>query len=975
MKLNPDYIAGGHSLEFDVRHGFLSQQSRGVGPDRPEVVLNTDDGFTVARSLRAELRRAEEFLFSVAFVTPGAVAMLKQDLLEFDGRGLIVTSDYLNFNLPSVFEDLLHLRELGKDIDVHIHRAGAFHSKGYIFRHGRGVTALVGSSNLTEAALTRNHEWNLKVSAADKSDLAFQLARLESDQRQASSPLSKEWIAEYRAIYEAQPPQQWRGSLPRAAAPSEPVVSEIQPNSMQKDALAAIEEVREQGKKRAVVISATGTGKTILSALDVRAYAPERLLFLVHREQIIDKTIEEYRRVLGGDPGDYGKVSGSVKNIDAKHVFATVQSFSRPDVLESVHPEAFDYVLIDEVHRAGAATYQRILERLEPNFLLGMTATPERSDGFNIFELFDYTVPYEIRLNDALDAELLVPFHYYGVADVTFEDGSTVDAEADLGTLVSEFRVEHIMGAIDRYSQQGVKTRGLIFCSRKDEAHQLSEQLNQRTLGGKLLRTRPLTGEDSNAERAEAVKALEAGELDYLLTVDIFNEGVDIPSVNQVVMLRQTQSAIIFVQQLGRGLRKAEGKDHLTVIDFIGNYTNNYMIPIALFGDQSLNKESMRKNLNAAEEDSFLPGLSSVRFDEIARDRVMRSISAARLDDLRELKKEVERIQQRVGRPPRLRDFWEQNSVDPVVLATKKKHYPDLLASTIKVESGLSEAESRLLHLLSYEVLPAKRLHESVVLERLLHKGSLTREKVRAAFEVSGILADEVAVQSTIDTFTLEGYNAGDKKRYEQPIAEISSDGGLQLTQWFQASYEESASFRSAVDDLLWTAKRRNADEYRHDRVFTTGSQYSRRDVSRLLGWARSNASTIYGYRTDVEKGVAPIFVTLHKDEDVEASVAYEDELLDPSTMRWFTRSRRSLESAEVKAIVNQEVDVHVFVKRDDAEGTDFYYLGEAHAQDAEQTTMPDDKGEPLSVVKMLLHFTDPIEHTLYDYFHPIETH
>ncbi|WP_210410162.1 DUF3427 domain-containing protein [Nesterenkonia sp. NBAIMH1] len=900
--------------------------------------------------------------------------MLKQDLLEFDGRGLIVTSDYLHFNQPSVFADLLHLRELGKDIDVQIHHAGAFHPKGYIFRHGRGVTALIGSSNLTEAALTRNHEWNLKVSAADGSDLGAQLARLENEQRDASNPLSKEWIEEYRAIYEAQPAQVWREALPRATPPAAAATGTIQPNSMQREALEAIEEVREQGKTRAVVISATGTGKTILSALDVRAYAPQRLLFLVHREQIIDRTIEEYHRVLGGDRAEYGKVSGSAKNLEAKYVFATVQSFSRPEVLASVHPEAFDYVLIDEVHRAGAATYQRILERLQPDFLLGMTATPERSDGFNIFELFDYTVPYEIRLNGALDAGLLVPFHYYGVADVTFDDGFTVEADANLGTLVSSFRVEHIMGAINRYSQQGVKTRGLIFCSRREEARQLSDQLNQRRLGDNLLRTRALTGDISNAERAEAVKALEAGELDYLLTVDIFNEGVDIPSVNQVVMLRQTQSAIIFVQQLGRGLRKAEGKDHLTVIDFIGNYTNNYMIPIALFGDQSLNKESMRKNLNAAEEDSFLPGLSSVRFDEIARDRVMRSIAAARLDDLRELKKEVERIQQRVGRPPRLRDFWEQNSVDPVVLATKKKHYPELLVRTIKAESGLSESESRLLHLLSYEVLPAKRLHESVLLERLLLQRSLTTEQVQAAFDGSGLIADGKTVQSAIDTFTLEGYNAGDKKRYVLPVAEMANDGSVQLSEQFHASYERSGNFRSAVDDLLWTAKRRNATEYRHDRVFTTGSQYSRRDVSRLLGWARSNASTMYGYRTDLRSGVAPIFVTLHKGEDVEASVAYEDELLDPSTLRWFTRSRRTLESAEVKAIVNQEVDVHVFVKRDDAEGTDFYYLGEAHAQDAEQTTMPDESGEPLSVVKMLLHFTEPIEHTLFDYFHPIET-
>ncbi len=213
---------------------------------------------------------------------------------------------------------------------------------------------------------------------------------------------------------------------------------------------------------------------------------------------------------------------------------------------------------------------------------------------------------------------------------------------------------------------------------------------------------------------------LEAGELDYILTVDVFNEGVDIPSVNQVIMLRQTQSAIVFVQQLGRGLRLASGKDYLVVIDFIGNYTNNFLIPIALFGDESLNRESLRERLNETVEGGALPGLSSVSFDEISRERILSSISQTQLDSMSNLKNALLAMRNRVGGVPKLWDFYRFQSVDPVLLATKREHYPALVQALLRVDSELSPAESRALNLISHEVLAAKRLHEFLLLELLL---------------------------------------------------------------------------------------------------------------------------------------------------------------------------------------------------------------------------------------------------------------
>ena len=951
----------------DIQFGYVGSDTEGPGHYNPLLVLN-QDGRTVEHALVEELERGGDFTFSVAFISAGAIAQLKQHLLEHKGNGRIITSDFLGFNDPRAFAELLSLKDL-LGMDVRRHTATNFHPKGYIFERARSVTAMIGSSNLTNQALSQNHEWNLKVSAATGSNLAHQLTSLLDDQISQSEPLTQAWIDEYAATYVAPP----RRDARRPVATGDPMGrSSLAPNMMQQDALLALDFARAQGAERAIVISATGTGKTILSALDVRSVDPARMLFIVHREQILERTMREYRRVLGGSEGDYGMLTGSRKESHRRYVFATIQTLSQDDTLASIHPDAFDYIIIDEAHRAGASTYQRVIDRLTPTFLLGMTATPERTDGFNVFELFHYNVPYEIRLSKALEAEMLCPFHYYGIADITYEDESTTTDDTPLRLLISPERVGHLLRAIELYGQAGVAPRGLIFCSRRDEAYRLAEDLNTRLLRGRRLRTVALTGEDSIEERLRRVAQLEAGELDYILSVDVFNEGIDIPSINQVIMLRQTQSAIVFVQQLGRGLRLSEGKDYLAVIDFIGNYANNFLIPIALFGDDSLNRESLRERLNEAVEAGALPGLSSVSFDEISRDRILHSINMTQLDSMSNLKGALVGMKHRVGRVPELWDFYRFHSVDPIVLATRKEHYPALVHSLLRLEPGLDLYQSRALNLLSHEVLTAKRLQEFVVLDMLLAQGSATESEIKSAFEAADLPAADPQITSAIDTLTLTGYSQTDINRYRVGVAERSVDA-VQLTNDFAGAYANSAEFKAAVDDLLRTGKQLTQDRYRSDLPFTPGMQYSRRDAAHIVGWPRAFASTIYGYKTDEQSGVCTIFVTLHKSEEVEASTAYEDRLLDPATMRWFSRSKRTLESKEVRLIADGLVEVHVFVKKDDAEGSDHYYLGRAIAHEAGETTMPDAGGRPLPVVTMLLKFDRPIKQGLFDYLHPLE--
>lgn len=950
----------------DVGFGYLDRAVHSPRQFHPHLVLNTATD-SMLRALRYELKRASSFTFSVAFVSPRAIALLKQELIEFEGVGRIITSNYLGFNSPQAFSELLNLSHAG--IDVRLHPDLAFHPKGYVFQRPESVTAILGSSNLTEGALARNHEWNLRVSASRDSDLAEQFTNLLDEELFSSVPLTQDWIDEYAKYYRPPTTPPPHGSANEPTAPGFGPDA-IVPNAMQIEALAAIGDVRAKGNDRALVISATGTGKTILSALDVRAVNPQRLLFIAHREQILDRAMREFQRVLGASASEFGKLAGTSRQTGRKYVFATVQTLSQQHVLDKLDPNMFDYILIDEVHRAGAASFDRVLGHFRTKFLLGMTATPERTDGVNIFQLFDYNVPYEIRLKSALELDMLSPFHYYGVADITFEDGLVVEEGTSLQRLAGSQRVEHILNALDTYGQAGIAPRGLIFCSRKDEARALSDELNRQEFRGRPLRTVALTGDDSIEARERVVERLEAGDLDYILTVDIFNEGVDIPTINQVVMLRQTQSSIVFVQQLGRGLRNAPGKEYLVVIDFIGNYANNFLIPIALFGDESLNRESLRKNLIAAEEVGVIAGLSSVRFDRIAQERVLQSLAQTKLDSFHNLKAAIETVGSRVGRLPLLVDFLRFESVDPVLLATKLGNYQELLTKLFNEQSGLTVDESRFLTVISKELLTAKRPQELLLLRELLGRQELSTSAIADAFAAAGVPATEGVVSSAIRSLTLEFNTATEQQNFRiGGLATLDSDGKTQLSSAFAVSYESSAAFRRDVDDVIDAGLTLMAIRYRSDRPFTEGLMYSRKDASRLLNWPGNIYATIFGYKVDLATQTCPIFVTLNKSNEVSASTAYEDELLDPRTLLWYSKNRRTLASSDVRPIVDNAVDLHVFAQKDDADRSDFYYLGRAQSRAAEQTTMPGGDGKSLSVVRMALHFEEPVDAALFDYF------
>lgn len=597
----------------------------------PQFVSNNyKDGKKVLSSIEDELLRCDKFQISVAFITLGGITPLLQTLKELEKKnvpGEILTTNYLSFSEPKALEKLNGLSNITlKMYDVQEAGEG-FHTKGYIFKTDEVYRIIIGSSNITSAALTRNQEWNTKLVSTEQGEMAKEIVA------EFNRLWNSEYALEFNEFYENYKEQYKIIKHQRDIARKDQVVSiekyRLKPNSMQVGFITNLKKILEAGEDRALLISATGTGKTYASAFAMRELGFKRVLFLVHRGQLARQTKKSYEKVFAKSIS-MGLVGAGYHEYDADYVFATVQTLNRDEHLLQFDKDTFDCIVLDEAHHVTADTYQKIMKHFSPKLWLGMTATPDKRDdnvaGRNVYELFNYQIAYEIRLQQAMEENLLCPFHYFGITDLSIV-GDDKD-NRDFSMLTSDERVKHIIQQANYYGYSGEKVKGLIFCSSIKETQELSYKFNNivNPDTGKYFRTIALNGDANEQERQDAFERLAMNEsetnvhkqpLDYIFSVEILNEGVDIVEVNQVIMLRPTQSPIVFIQQLGRGLRKADGKEYVVILDFIGNYNNNFMIPIALSGDRTYNKDNIRRYI--MEGGRIIPGASTVHFDEISK--------------------------------------------------------------------------------------------------------------------------------------------------------------------------------------------------------------------------------------------------------------------------------------------------------------------------------------------------------------------
>ena len=948
MKHDLDHLQG------SLTTGFIDQDFDSVRTYRPELLLNDKNlGKKVLTTIEQELRTCDEFMFSVAFITTSGIASLKQTLKELEYRkvpGKILASQYLNFTQPEALRWLLNF----KNLELKIVTEGDFHSKGYLFRKGKFYNLIIGSSNLTASALSSNKEWNLKVTATESSELIAQSVASFNAEFMAATEVDATWITKYDLYYRSQLERNRRVQMPFEGE----VVKEIKPNLMQREALENIQRLRKEGKNRALLISATGTGKTYLSAFDVNVFKPKKFLFVVHRLTIAKKAMETYKSMFGNQ-FTMGLYSGDEREIEADFIFSTIQTISKEEHLTRFKADHFDYIVIDETHRAGASSYQRIMSYFEPGFLLGMTATPERTDGYDVFKAFNYNIAYEIRLHRALEEDILSPFHYYGVADLSV-NGVAIEDKSDFNLLTAKERVDRIQEFAEFYGCDDGNVRGLVFCSRTEEARALSNEFNRRRNRNQhFYQTVALTGDDSEEIRASAIERLESGErsdqLDYIFTVDIFNEGIDIPKINQIIMLRPTQSAIIFVQQLGRGLRKTTDKEYLTVIDFIGNYTNNYMVPIALYGDTSYNKDNLRNLISTGSQ--YMPGTSTIQFDRITKERIFKAIDESNLQMKKDLVKDYDLLKRVTGRIPMMMDFVEHGSRDPFAYVEYGKSYYAFIRG---LESGIeimSKPAFELLVQFSQEIANGKRIEELAVLRLLINASSCSKQHVEEY--LSQVLCCDYQISNK--TFESIGWNLN-FEFIKKPITVIRRKGDTyQLDSNFSSIFREKVFKQFFMDTLNYGMhafiQRFKVQKFHHG--FILGAKYSRKDVCRILNWEKDISSTVYGYRTNHK--VTPCFVTYKKSEDRSQRTKYNDHFIDPRTFAWESRWNRKVGSSEIIKLTESEL-ILLFVKKSDGEGEDYYCIGEVEIIPGSMK-----QGHVPVTNEPVVHFTYRLQHQVED--------
>lgn len=1014
------------SIIDGVLSGLIRQNDSAEERFVPKLISN-QPGSTMGDAIREELRESESFDISVAFVSENALKSMYQAFVDHaDGNGRrnrIITSTKGYFNDPKAFKELMKLqRDANVEVLIWERPGGAkpddeevvqdqpFHPKGYLFTRriepGRTYYNLyVGSSNLTSSALQTQREWNLRVSSTGEAQLIEQVRDELDEQVRQSVPLTDAWLAQYEEEFKHRTP-------PRTQILQQLREEEIEPNAMQREALANIQQLRDDGERRAIVISATGTGKTYLSAFDVRAFQPKRMLYVANRDTILKAARESYQRVLGCDESELGLLTGNSKQQDTKYVFASVDTLRR-HMREWCEPDDFDYVLIDEAHHSGADNYRSVIDYFsKAGFMLGMTATPERTDNFDIFSLFDHNIAYEIRLQKALDENMLCPFHYYGVHEFLGADGTRIDSaegisekdrqwmQASLEELTEPDRVRYIIRKLEQYGSYDEKVTGLVFCSRIEEAERLSELFNQETnqQAERPYRTVAISGNTSAKQVEKAVSQLESGELDYIFTVDKFNEGIDIPAINQIVMLRNTQSSIVFTQQLGRGLRKFPHKTCVTVIDFIGNYQNNYLIPVALYGNAG-DSDIVRKNLQRE-----AIGLSSISFDEISRRQVLKSLDTASWSDMKMLRDKYAVIRNELGRVPMLTDIYRHDPSLVMTMARKNDSYYDFARGA---EAMLSRKEhdggfigtiapldvqgEQWLKMATEVLLVAIRPQELVILDELLKScmdgsvSSMPVEQLKKAVvqRFPASYHTDAQFESALRVLDWSFFDATAKKSYgDRPLITRSGDD-IMLTLEFAVMLDGNDTFARFFADNVRTGLKRFADlleesaktghSLQDDRGFVYEHRYKMFEVERLLAWPKQiNGSSVGGYRLPKEGGSSmPVFVKY-------ANSQYADRFLNPQEMHWFSRDRYSLESREIKWMAqgNGEDDwaathfIPLFVMRKaDAEKLKlYYYVGHVGSCSNLHETTRDKNGETVRLVEMDLRLTKPLSAELYQH-------
>jgi superfamily II DNA or RNA helicase/HKD family nuclease len=641
------YVVPGRARYWEAKPSLPSGSVLKPPPARALVSGGTDD--PLLPLLKWHFSQAKAADIAVAFAMRSGMDLLQaemQDLLDRKGRLRLVTGDYLDATDPDALVRLLDLQgdvacrvfeTRGRSYDADW--ATSFHPKSYLFHHDDGTAAaFVGSSNLSETALSGGVEWNYRIMSADAptgiSEVKSAFDTLFS--HEATRPLTADWVDAYRS--RRRQPVLARGLGVKEDAPAVAAT----PHAIQQNALAALAASRAAGEVAGLVVLATGLGKTWLAAFDTRPF--RRVLFVAHRDEILQQALNTFRRVR--PDSRLGLFNGSEKDTEADVLFASVLTIGRSEHLLKFRPDHFDYIVVDEFHHAEAATYRRLIAHFRPKYLLGLTATPERSDGANLLDLCGGNLVHECSIADGIAAALLSPFRYFGVPDtIDYSNIPWRSRRFDEDVLTREAATNARAGnALEQLQKRG-GDRTIAFCVSQRHADFMADFLLRSGVPSAAVHSG-----SSSAPRVASLEALKRGELKVICAVDMFNEGVDVPQIDTVLMLRPTESRILWLQQIGRGLRKVEGKV-LTVIDYIGNH-RSFMLKAMALGGLMSDAPDERVMLDVIADGALeLPPGCEVTYETEAIDMLRRLVPQASSGE--------------VLLEARYRSFQEQNGVRP----------------------------------------------------------------------------------------------------------------------------------------------------------------------------------------------------------------------------------------------------------------------------------------------------------------------
>lgn len=934
----------------DIKEKVLSNEELGLQSKsiisenyiiKNKLIVNSQRG-NLLNELKQSLSECKSFYFSVAFINYSGLQLLLDSIKELEDRGVkgrIITSTYLNFTEPKALNRIRNFKNI--DLKVFIaDKEKGFHTKAYIFENQEDYKIIIGSSNITQRALKSNVEWNVMIVSKKETEFVKEVLEEYQGLYDSTGFVDDEFLEKYKSFI----------SSLRSKEKHNIVQFEdykiIKPNVMQKKALDNLNRLRNCGEDKGLVIAATGTGKTYMSAFDVMEYKPKKMLFLVHREDILKSAELTYKSLCKNKNIKTGFFTGNTKSKDVNYLFATIQTMEHS--LEQFSPTEFDYLIVDEAHHSTSPTYTKVLNYFKPKFTLGMTATPERCDEGNIFDIFDNNVALEVRLNEALENELIVPFHYFGITDIDTVDYGDIDINDSRmisklsKKLMINSRVDFIIEKMNFYGYDGEKQKAIGFCINKEHAEYMAKEFNKRGITSIVL-----SGEDSITRRTEYIQKLEDDKepLKIIFTIDIFNEGVDIPSINQVLMLRPTNSPIVFIQQLGRGLRKYNGKEFLTVLDFIGNHNKAFLIALALKGGRYYDKDSLK--VSVATDFSGIPGCSNIQMDRIAKERILEQLNTENFNCLKYLKEEYNEFKSLLGGkiPRRLMDYIKYDGApDPMKFINYAKTYQCFLGKVEKGYNTLIEEDEEFTKVLKQlsDMLPLKRPYEFAIIKYLINNKDVDLSSAKKAVLK---YIDDCSEESLVHTFKNLNFNYYDDRQISNMVKLIEYNGDKLIRLLSFEKIINNKEYKDIFMDLLNYGLTRYEKEFGSNNYgipfFKLYEQYKMADAALLANCERKQSSFrgsgLISYENDYF-----LYVDLHKEKDIKESINYKDEFISRSEFQWQTPNNTSQSSNVGKNIIyNKErgIRLHLFVrkyKEIDKKVQPYIYIGKANTIDFE---------------------------------------